>query len=246
MNRSIKRRHGRCRHTNTKRNLKKQRGGDIAQIENIIIDSMANLNIRTTQRTIVTQNSRGIYAVDFACSKFRIDYNQMVLHIAHLTKCGQLSGTNILKCIITIGELLHMNSITLYDVSTINKGSDCEYSLCRYYILLTGESWYNSFGFVSDDHDKNKLFNKSIRNMKLNDFVTNGRHYNYIIGILKDERYDIYNLTVHDAIKYLTYVMKNKNASCRNDYSYVLIAIKHIVDASEKQLYYNAFLQLKL
>jgi hypothetical protein len=242
--RSVKRRAIRRRQNKTKQNKTKQRGGDknIELIDDVIIKSMLKFNIRSTERTTVENIKSKQYFVTFACSKFRVDYNTESLHIVHLSKCGELSGTQILKCIIEIGKSLRMKKITLYDVSNINTKSDCEYSLANYYILLTGRSWYNSFGFVSNVHSDNLRFNETIRNMQLIKFLDNTRYYDYIIGVLNKNEYVIRELTVSDSIQYLTRIMKANRVTCNE----AAFAIKRIVDVSERQLKYDSNLELEL
>jgi hypothetical protein len=242
--RAIRRRQIKTKQNKTKQNKTKQNGGDetVKKIEDSIIESMRNFNVRTIERTEVEKIESNTYLVKFACSKFRVDYNTNSLHIVHLSKCGDLSGTKILYCIIFIGRLLRMNKIKLYDVSNINTKSDCEYSLAKYYILLTGKSWYNSFGFVSNNHNSNIKYNEEIRNMNLESFFDNILYYNYIIDVLSKNEYHIHDLTVRDAIYYLTQIMKFTRGSC-ND---VAFAIKRIVDSSERKLLYDGSLQLQL
>ena len=203
---------------------------------------MIKFDIRVRENIAVTMIEYDKYVVLFACSKFRVDYTTNSLHIVQLSKCGELSGTKILQCIINIGRLLYVKKITLLDESNLNTKSKCEYSLANYYILLTGKSWYNSYGFISNTHDSNIADNENIRNKKLINFLVNKSDYDSIINVLRKEQYNIHDLTVSDSIQYLTRIMKAKSVSCNE----AVFAIKRIVDVSERELMYNRNLELEL
>ena len=93
------------------------------------------------------------------------------IELINLSKCGEISGTTILKQIINMGKDLHKETIVLQDESKINLSPDCRYDLSYYKILLTGQSWYNQFGFVSVDHTTDMEHNERQRTLPFHEFV---------------------------------------------------------------------------
>lgn len=101
-------------------------------------------------------------------SHFMISENSIIIY--QLSKCGEISGTSILAKIIKIGKDLRKNTIDLADASDIYI-EDCKYSLSHYKILLTGQSWYNKFGFISENHDTDVAYNELQRMLPLHEFI---------------------------------------------------------------------------
>ena len=91
------------------------------------------------------------------------------IYIDILSKCNDISGTEILEKIIAISIELN-KPIRLIDASMVNTGK-CIYSLAYFYILLTGQSWYNRYGFISKHHAQNVDHNASIRELTLDEFI---------------------------------------------------------------------------
>lgn len=83
------------------------------------------------------------------------------------------------------------------DVKVVIKNEDEEdeedtiyysYSLAHFSILRTGISWYNKFGFVSEDHDENVAHNYTKRNMPLQDFIKEANSFinvDYFVSTFK-------------------------------------------------------------
>jgi hypothetical protein len=95
-----------------------------------------------------------------------------------LSKCGERSGTSILEKIIQIARQLNKPTVDLADASTITISEGCKYDLSFYKILLTGQSWYNKFGFVSENHAGDVAYNEQQRRLSLYDFErTVNRNY---------------------------------------------------------------------
>jgi len=92
-----------------------------------------------------------------------------VIHISWISKCGDVKGSDILNRIINLAKKLK-KPIQLHDVSNVEIG-DCKYSLSSFFILLTGESWYNKFKFKSINHSEDVKWNKKIRKLPLRNFI---------------------------------------------------------------------------
>jgi hypothetical protein len=115
-------------------------------------------------------NTYEIICNDNHNSKFEInDY----IDLDKLNNCGTTTGTSILERIILIAKELDKKMINLEDASFVNYDIiECSYSLAYFYILLTGESWYNKFMFRSGSHDEDKAHNDIIRHLSLQDFIS--------------------------------------------------------------------------
>ena len=107
-------------------------------------------------------------SMDMDSSKFRL--YEDVMYIDNLSKCGHIKGKTILDGIMHIAQDLNLRRVELYDISSIER-CDYFYSLAHFYILLTGESWYNKFGFVSSTHRENVEYNQEIRTLTLEEFL---------------------------------------------------------------------------
>jgi predicted metal-binding protein len=88
-----------------------------------------------------------------------------------ISKCGERSGTSILEKIIQIAKQLNKSTVNLADASTITISKGCKYDLSFYKILLTGQSWYNKFGFISENHATDVDYNEHQRRLSLNEFA---------------------------------------------------------------------------
>jgi hypothetical protein len=107
-------------------------------------------------------------SMEMDSSKFRLYEDE--LYIDNLSKCGHIKGKTILDGIMHIAQDLNLRRVELYDISSIER-CDYDYSLAHFYILLTGESWYNKFGFVSTTHRENVEYNQEIRTLTLEEFL---------------------------------------------------------------------------
>ena len=99
-------------------------------------------------------------------TKFTIDQD---ITLDELNGCDDMTGKDILNKIIVIADRLK-KKIRLSD-SSYKIFDSCKYSLSHFYILLHGESWYNTFGFKSKKHDENILHNETVRNLPLVEFI---------------------------------------------------------------------------
>ena len=236
----------RTKQNKTKQNKTKYGGGipEKRKIADAIAKSLTTMKIQLGTDPEITMYEQ--YAnVEFACSSINIMHNSM--YIIKLGKCRGLTGTQILMCIINIAKILNLNKIDLIDTSIVNKDTECEYSLAYYSILLNGISWYNSHNFVSTRHVENINHNNNIRTQRLEDFYSDyKRHYSEVVQIIKTNGYESSNLTVRDAVYYLSRIMNETNATCANGprSNKIVKAIQHIVKTSEDKLTYNPSLSM--
>ena len=239
----------RTKQNKTKQNKTKYGGGipEKHTIADAIAQSLTKMKIQLGPDPEITMYEQ--YAiVKFACSSMRINNNNS-MYIIKLGKCRGLTGTKILMCIINIAKILNLNKIDLIDTSIVNKDTECEYSLAHYSILLNGISWYNSHNFVSTRHVENINYNNNIRNQRLEEFYRDyKRHYSEVVQIIKTNGYESSNLTVRDAVYYLSRIMNETNATCANgpQSNKIVKAMQHIVQTSENQLTYDSKLSMNI
>ena len=92
------------------------------------------------------------------------------IYIEALHKCGTTTGNNLLeKFDILASEIPNMTYVRLDDDSNIEL-CGIEIKLYTLKILTTGQSWYNSKGYVSDNNDDQKTVNARIINMQYEEF----------------------------------------------------------------------------
>jgi len=94
------------------------------------------------------------------------------IYIDSLSKCGSTSGGDLLTMIYTIAKEMPKNIkyIELVDASQI-KICSTKISLRTLKILTTGQSWYNSHGYYSENYDSEKTHNEEIINMNYENFI---------------------------------------------------------------------------
>lgn len=93
------------------------------------------------------------------------------INIIMLDKCGSTSGTELLQMYNTLAERMpNIKYIKLYDASKIEICSNL-ISLYMIKILTTGQSWYNSQGYFSKEHEYDKMHNESKINMNYEEFI---------------------------------------------------------------------------
>jgi len=87
--------------------------------------------------------------------------------IQNLNKCGNSSGTNLLlKIDELVKKIPEIKYIELFDGSTILL-DNIEIDLAFLKILTTGQSWYNCFGYVSNNYQNEVNENEKLRNKLL-------------------------------------------------------------------------------
>ena len=96
------------------------------------------------------------------CLEIKIDIGKKkIIKINTLAKCGNYTGPELLKKVDDLAKLLHVTKIELTDASLRNYcGAIIHLPIIS--ILTTGSTWYNSAGYVSDNHDANMHHNAVI------------------------------------------------------------------------------------
>ena len=181
---------------------------------------------------------------DKECVNFYL-YNEKYIYIKieQINKCNY-SGTQILENIefLAKGTSSSIKSIKLDDASNVMINKKLKISLKYLYILSKGESWYNSLGYYSIDHKKNKeewniLRNKNMSHIfsEILGFNNNILNINYYFKLGVKHMSEIFNLK-EIIIESLKYVEKNWKLMYNNNikelevnvvYSMIHVIIKH-------------------
>ena len=107
---------------------------------------------------------------DEHCASFRFNSHNNSISIQHLYKCGITTGTKLLQLFDKLAEKIpKIKHIQLTDASSIEI-CDQEIQLWLIKILTNGQSWYNSHGYFSSDHESDKSHNKEMINMEYKKF----------------------------------------------------------------------------
>ena len=95
------------------------------------------------------------------------------LYVYNIEKYNNFSGTDIMKKVIELGNKLKVKYIELCDYAMFNAGDykDLSVALAPFHIITTGSSWYNKFGFKSDNTNDEKEENEKIINQLFSDLV---------------------------------------------------------------------------
>ena len=135
-----------------------------------IIDKKNNSNIIY----IISSHAENINTKNH-CISFRLNNIEKYIYVSTLEKCS-LSGTEILVILKKIAKIFEVREICLTDASaiTIRSKTNKEYilSLRNMYILSTGISWYNNYGYVSKNFEEEKEYNKTIMEIPLLDYMS--------------------------------------------------------------------------
>jgi hypothetical protein len=89
-----------------------------------------------------------------------INLKKKEMSIDCLSKCENIKGTDMLNMLIELAKYLNLDKIVLVDESKF-KYKDCDIDLSTLDILVTGQSWYNKYGFYSYFYDKEKIHNNN-------------------------------------------------------------------------------------
>lgn len=103
------------------------------------------------------------------CLEVSIKSNEFI-YIDYLNNCGNINGTTLLKNMNILAQRLpNIQFILLDDASKIFM-CEKEISLATIKILTKGISWYNSYGFFSDNYHDEVVHNKEKINMPYSNF----------------------------------------------------------------------------
>jgi len=126
-----------------------------------------------------------------------------IIIIELLNKCESSSGSNTLKKIEELARKLGATQINLEDASKI-KACHTEINLALLDILATGESWYNTKGFYSENRETEKKNNSQILPRIVKDFIKDCIEVNREKGTLHlpelERILEIFNSGEHFAI----------------------------------------------
>ena len=117
-------------------------------------------------KDINIENTTKIHISD--CASFIIYPDHIYIKALH--KCGTTTGNELLKLFdILASEIPNITYVILDDESNIEL---CGHKIKLYTlkILTTGQSWYNSKGYVSDNNDDQKTVNARIINTPYEEF----------------------------------------------------------------------------
>jgi hypothetical protein len=228
---------------------KKIKGGN-RDFVNSVIEKYFDKTIILTD-----EEDNNIYHIKINCldresdsTDFYID-DENNIELLYLSRCGNMSGTEILNKIINIGRDTNANYISLSDASLLYPDSECEFDFSHFMILLTGKSWYNHYGFKSINHNKDYKNNYFMRKMSLRDYIekaNENKRLNMDIIIEKIINVDSININLETEIKDIIQIMNQKIKTDRNTCDEIKKIVKIIVDLSKNLLSYHPRLHLKL
>tara|TARA_B110001469_G_C9639605_1_gene321385 strand:+ start:1779 stop:2564 length:786 start_codon:yes stop_codon:yes gene_type:complete len=219
------------------------------------IQSIIEKYFKPTKFKIISKNRQfiihNVNNPNKECLIFRINTINKTITIDFLHKCVY-NGNTILKKIKQIAKDINFYYIKLIDGSNIEYNKHkCDYNLSTYQILLKGQSWYNKYGFKSNNHSvqlkkwykiRNTNFIKNIfnysNNTKLNTFYNdNDNYYKKKVIIKKTKKYKK-TIKSHKSIKYNLkshYKNEYKILEFMNNYSLnILDSTKNVFKEFEK------------
>ena len=196
------------------------------------------------------------------CSRINININDKTILIESLKYPNQynciLSGTQILYRIYKATKDLNSETNIQHNILIREDASKkyfykdtCSFILPYYYILLTGESWYNKMGFYSVGYNYEVKNNEKLLNIPLyyifkhNEIVDNEINiilewFNKNTDIIIDE-----SITINKIIKHIDdFIKDNKNNEKYICESNIIEIINIIIDNIIKNKYGNLDTQL--
>ena len=145
---------------------------------------------------IITKIPRKWYHINIKCSstlntEFTINIRDSLIYIYLINApCNGLTGKKIVRKIINIANDLKITNIELQDQSYIIFKDEkdelkCSIKLAPLNIILKGQNWYNTMGFVYDDFKDDKIKNDVLISKSTTEILNN---IDNIVGDL--EKYD--------------------------------------------------------
>lgn len=170
------------------------------------------------------------------------DYYIELDHIKY--KYGEsckLSGTYVIQKLTHAFEDAKIPKVVLYDVAKIFidvNGKPYGLKLHVYSILLSGESWYNKYGYMSKSHTSDMEKNKEIASKKLSKPML--KKIRALCPECFGAEYD--NITVHQFMVELDKLVRNVSLPLESKMQYN--AVLALIDSTfSKQLQYNFYLE---
>jgi hypothetical protein len=167
-------------------------------------------------KSIINESNKG---------KINFTYKETeYLYVYNIEKYENFSGTKIMKKTIELGKKLNVKYIELCDNAMFNLGdyTDLSIALAPFHIITTGTSWYNKFGFKSDNTSNEMIENEKIKNLSLIDIV-DGRYCKRFKENFPE--YDINKKKIKEIFDYLkrTYINnKRERKKMTHSQSYLL------------------------
>jgi hypothetical protein len=100
------------------------------------------------------------------------------MHVSKINKCDEMTGNQTIIKIIELGHLLKENigirQINLTDTSTIWLDENSPINMSVYFILASGQSWYNRFGFISKTFADELEHNNTVRSLTIKEYCKQG------------------------------------------------------------------------
>jgi len=139
-------------------------------IEQIFIDTFPELEIYIQGRTKISVVGKFEKVLEYVrnCECFDVTIKQNIMTVENLKypdeyNCS-LRGKDILIRLYSIAYKLDLEKIVLYDLSKLilpetRFEQKLEIDMATYYILLYGESWYNTLGYYQYDYNKERSHN---------------------------------------------------------------------------------------
>ncbi len=158
------------------------------------------------------------------------------------------TGAELLYSLYNVAKELGYNIVledSSYKFFPLREGSRavCQIDLATYNILLTGESWYNKYGYYSEDHNDNKSSNKKIMNKMLSECLTE----NTINELTTIDSRLTGELSIHEMMKIIDEIIKQpreKPLTCVDDLIQLLNT--RIIGKLKLNIVYNKYLQLDI
>jgi hypothetical protein len=202
------------------------------------------------------------------CIDFYVEIEEKTLELDNLNKCHNKSGLINLNKIIEYGNYLKKNDIIdkikLLDTSTIyHNNKRLKYiPLWLLSILCYGHSWYNKFGFLSDDNIKEYESNSKLIIMNFKEFIdyciekyllNKKNYYNHLENKIQDLKLLPQN---HITIKEINKMLQNKNnknslsnkkliEKIKIEIHEILARIQNIIEKFQHQIVKDVFSTIK-
>ena len=208
------------------------------------------------------------------CLELRIHRNLM--KVEYVNKCNdRISGTQLLNIISNFAkDNGTITTIELHDTSKLsNLCYQYDFPLYILYILSTGKSWYNTYGYKSVNYEEEVSHNARLLNMPMDEFILQCNSLRFYpqdeeeLREMMEEFYDVMNehkfykisknrtrlnpqMTVKETFTRLKkYLLKNmppmkKSTDEVNEFCYVLKWLMELVNTSNIILYDSSKLLL--
>lgn len=145
-----------------------------------------------------------------------------------------LTSINIIEQFIILSKELNTKSIKIQDNSFV-KINSFKYDLSIYCIILTGYPFYTRYGFISDDHNEELLFNKNIRNLPFNIFMDQTINENKFKRIFPEP---CFNNSIKNIMKFINQYLEINNGKLKYNNPIILLLLE-IINKGKQLIKYN-------